>query len=331
MKGFVVSWNGGVRAFRGLVGLVVGLVGAATLVGLLDSYVWVFELADVFRVQYVVVLAAAAVAAAVLRRPRLATLAVALAAINVAAVGVPLAGSATAAPPAATGSLRVVVANVEVGNRDFAAVERLVAETKPDLLGIVELTPGMTRHLRRALPEYKVHVLSPRDDAYGIGVLSRVPLQSARVVRLPRADGPPTIVVRAPIGGTSMTVVVTHVHTPFAGSIHVRQLQALAEARSGWGERVAVCGDFNTPPWSGPVREFVSETGLHDLYADRAWRGYSWPTWNWALRVPLDNCFAGRDVVVRSHHDGPDVGSDHFPLVVDLSIVRNAASMYTRA
>lgn len=180
----------------------------------------------------------------------------------------------------------LVVANVQVGNTHFAAVERLVAETKPDLFGILELTPEMANHLRRALPQYRVRVLSVRDDAYGIGVFSRVPLFSARVVRLPKDGGPADRRRASRAAGRPVTVVVTHVHTPFAGSIHVRQLRALAAARAEWGDRLAICGDFNTPPWSEPVRELASDAGLQDLYAGSAWRGYSWPTWNWGPARP---------------------------------------------
>jgi endonuclease/exonuclease/phosphatase (EEP) superfamily protein YafD len=311
-------WTGVTRACAGLVAGVVAVIGAATLLGLLDRYAWWFELADVFRVQYLVLLVAAGLAAVALRRIRLAGLAAVLAAINVAALGVPFGASATAAPGGAKASLRLVVANVQVGNTDYAAVERLVAETRPDLFGVIELTPEMAAQLRHGLPGYRLRVLSVRDDAYGIGLFSRVPLVSARVVRLPADVGPPTVVARVRSAGRVATVVVTHVHTPFAGSIHVRQLHALAAARAGWGERVAICGDFNTPPWSGPLRQLASAAGLRDLYAEGAWRGYSWPTWNWALRVPLDNCLFGRGVATVGHHDGPDVGSDHFPLVVDL-------------
>jgi endonuclease/exonuclease/phosphatase (EEP) superfamily protein YafD len=144
-------------------------------------------------------------------------------------------------------------------------------------------------------------------------------LLSAKVVRFP-ADGPPTVVARLRVAGKPVTVVVTHVHTPFAGSIHVRQLDALAAARSQFGERAVVCGDFNTPPWSGPLRDFASDTRLHDLYGSDAWSAYSWPTWGYVLRVPIDNCFVSNGVVVTGHHDGPNVGSDHRPLVVDLSV-----------
>jgi len=302
---------------------VVAVIGVASVLGLFDRFSWVFELADVFRLQYLVVLAAAAVLALVVRRPALAALAAGLAALNVAVVGIASVPAARDPSGAATGSLRLVVANVEVGNTDYAAVERLVRQTKPAVFGVVELTPAMAQHLRRALPRYRERVLRPHSDAYGIGVFSRVPLLSARSERLPANDGPPSIVARVRVAGRPMTVVVTHVHTPFAGSIHVRELQALAAARRTFGRSVAICGDFNSPPWSGPIRSFASDAGLRDLYGHGAWRAWSWPSWSWALRVPIDNCFVSSGVVVRSHRDGPRVGSDHFPLVVDLGVAAN--------
>jgi endonuclease/exonuclease/phosphatase (EEP) superfamily protein YafD len=310
------------RLAREAVTAVVALVGAATLLGLLDRYVWVFELADVFRLQYLAVLLAAGVAAHSLRRLHLAGVAGALAVLNAAVVGVSFAPPASAAAGAGAGSLRLLVANVEVGNTRFAAVERLVARSDADVVGVTELTPSMASHLARALPEYDARLVAPRADAYGVGVFSRVPLLSARVAHYP-AGGPPTIVARVRVAGQPVTVVVTHIHTPFAGSIHVRHLRALADARPRLGERLAVCGDFNTPPWSGPFRRLERDTGLASLYGPGAWTAYSWPTWSPALRVPIDNCLVSGGLVVRGHHDGESVGSDHFPLVVDLAVRRD--------
>src|SRR5262245_46095952 len=226
---------------RAFVAGVVVLVGLATLIGLLDRFWWGFEAADVFRLQYLVVLIGAAFVALVLQRPRLAAIAAASAAVNFAVLGIPLSGAVTAAPSVPTRSaLRLVVANVEVGNEDFAAVRGLVARTRPDLFGVTELTPTMARHLAQ-LPGYRASVVEARRDAYGIGVFSRVPLLSAKVVHFP-SDGPATVVARLRVSGKTVTVVVTHVHTPFAGSIHVRQLEALAAAaRSQLGKRVVVC------------------------------------------------------------------------------------------
>jgi endonuclease/exonuclease/phosphatase (EEP) superfamily protein YafD len=311
----------GVASFlHGIVTAVVLVVGVGTLVGLLDRVSWVFELADVFRLQYFVVLVGAALAAVALRRARLAAVAVLLAAVNVVVLGLAVAAPATVTGGGATkGSLRLLVANVEAGNTDYAAVERLVAQTRPDVFGVIELTPAMARHLRAAFPRYRPRVLDARDDAYGIGVYTRLPLRSAKVAYFP-ADGPPTVVARLRVAGKLLAIVITHVRTPFAGSIHVRHLDALAAARSKLGERVVVCGDFNTPPWSGPLRRFAADSRLHDLYGRRAWAAYSWPTWGYLLRVPLDNCFVSNGVAVTRHRLGPNVGSDHRPLVVDIGV-----------
>lgn len=304
-----------------LLAALIGLFGIASLLGLLDRVWWVFELADVFRLQYLVLLLAAALVAAVAGRLSLAVVAIALAAVNIAILDIPLTQSLTAVSAHPTvGELRLVVANVEVGNTDFAAVQRLVAQTRPDVFGVTELTPEMAQHLGDGLTGYRSRVVDAHDDAYGIGLYSRLPLLSAKVERFPD-DGPPTIVARLQVNGETMTVVVTHVRTPFAGSVHVRHLSALADAaRTKLGDRVAVCGDFNTPPWSGPLRRFAAHARLRDVYGSRAWAGYSWPTWSSLLRVPLDNCFVSRRLAVTAHRDGPDVGSDHRPLIVDIGV-----------
>lgn len=310
------------RAVAFAVAVVVALVGVLSVLGLLDRVSWVFLLAGVFRLQYVAVLGASAVVALALRRVQLAAVAAALAALNLAAIGVPLTAPATAADGPTSGSLRLLIANVEVGNHRAGAVERLVRRVQPDVVGIVELTPSLASRLERSLPRYRMRRLVPRDDAYGIGIFSRRPLESARIARFPADGGPPTVIARVRVAGRPVTVVVTHVHTPFAGSIHVRHLEALGDARPGLGEHVAICGDFNTVPWSGPFRHLASESGMTDLYGDGAWSGYSWPTWTSVLRVPLDNCLVSNGVAVTGHRHGPDIGSDHFPLVVDLALAR---------
>src|SRR5262245_50138370 len=159
-----------VRVLRVVVAGVVVLFGLATLIGLLDRFWWGFETADVFRLQYLVVLVGAALIALLLRRPRLAAIAAALAAVNLAVLGIPRSGSVTAAPSRpARPALRLVVANVEVGNRDFAAVRRLVAQTRPDVFGVTELTPVMARQLGEQLPGYRTSVVEARKAREGHG------------------------------------------------------------------------------------------------------------------------------------------------------------------
>jgi endonuclease/exonuclease/phosphatase (EEP) superfamily protein YafD len=309
------------RAQRGLYGLAVAIVGTAgvgTILGLLDHFFWVFVVADVFRIQYAVGLVVAAAAAAAIRSFRLAAVAAALVAVNLVVLGMPFPVSAARAPQGAHRALRLLIANVETGNSRYGEIERVIVRTHPDVVGIVELTPAMAAHLRRDLPTYAARSLAPQSGAYGIGVFSRVPLKAS--VEHNPAAAPPTVVAHLRVQGEAVTVVVTHIHTPFAGSIYQRQLDAIARERARLGDRLAICGDFNTPPWAAPFRHLADSAGLADLYGRRAWSEYSWPTWGVLFRVPLDNCLVSRGLAVVHHQKGPRIGSDHFPLIVDLAL-----------
>jgi len=39
-----------------------------------------------------------------------------------------------------------------------------------------------------------------------------------------------------------------------------------------------------------------------------------------SLRIPLDNCLVSEEVAVAGRRVGPDIGSDHLPLVVDFAL-----------
>jgi endonuclease/exonuclease/phosphatase (EEP) superfamily protein YafD len=298
--------------------VVVGLLGAATLLGFLSRFSWFFELETFLRLQYAVLLAGAALLALVLRAYRLGVIAFVLALANLPALAPTWVADSQ---PARLGdaSLRLVVANVEYSNTDHAALERVVRGERPDVLGITELTPGWLRAIRRELPEYRPIAVHPQTDAYGIGVFARVPA-SGRIERFP-ADGPASVVARVPLGGRPVTLVVTHPHTPFgphAGGLHRRQFQALAAAVPRLGVRLVICGDLNTPPWSWPFRR-LQEHGLRNAHDGHPLEG-TWPSWFAPLRVPIDNCLVSRGLVVVSSHVGASTGSDHLPLVIELGL-----------
>jgi len=50
------------------------------------------------------------------------------------------------------------------------------------------------------------------------------------------------------------------------------------------------------------------------------WRGMqpTWPTFSPLLEIPLDHLLHTKDVTIVNREIGVDVGSDHYPLIVDL-------------
>ena len=108
---------------------VVVLVGLATLLGLLDRFCWGFETADVFRLSTSCCSIGCAIVALLLRRPRPRGVRGGAGGRQLRRARHSACCSVSAARASGAARLRLVVANVEVGNSDFAAVRRLVVQT----------------------------------------------------------------------------------------------------------------------------------------------------------------------------------------------------------
>ena len=215
--------------------LIVSLIGGLTLLGFFDWWSPYFELATFFRLQYAVLLGISAFVAILGRRFSLAVVAVVLASVNLSVIArVP---SAQDAANVSSPTLRLLLINVEYGNQEYDRVTSLIQDVGPDVVGLTELTPAWVRGLEPTLNTYQYRLLAPEPGAYGIGLYSRIPLEESRIQRFPR-QGPPSIVATISVGERPAGLVITHVHTPFAGSIHDRQLEALAAGRQALEEVV---------------------------------------------------------------------------------------------
>jgi endonuclease/exonuclease/phosphatase (EEP) superfamily protein YafD len=302
--------------------VLVGLLAVATAAGFLDLVSWVFEPATVFRLQYVVLLLAAALLALALQQWYLVVAAVALSGVNIAAIA-PWQDGPRSAASSADPTLRIVAFNVKSGNHRYDQLAPLVAELKPDVLGLVELTPGWAHAADSASSRVRPRGFAVQRGAYGMGLLSAATPTAISARHFP-ADGPVVLIARFTIRDRPLTFVLVHVHTPFAGSVHERELRALAAARPSLGSRLIVCGDFNTVSWAAQFQDFSRSTGVTDVFRG-AWHAYSWPSWSRLLGVPLDHCLISSGLAVRERHFGPSIGSDHFPLVVDVAILGKPA------
>ena len=294
----------------------------ATALSFAGRWFWLFELASHGRMQLLLGAAVVLLVFLLLRRWR----GVVVTALLCVANGLPALPLFTARPPAnaaaGTGQpLRLLVANVLTRNRQHDRLLQLVREQRPDLVLLQETDSiwltAMTAGLGADYPHQVVH---PRGDNFGIAAFSRLPLARGEVLHLGSAELP-TVALRVTHDNAPLDILLTHTLPPVGrNSARLRDEQALAVAAEcrRLGERVVMVGDFNVTPWSPMFADVLRDSGLAD-----SCQGFGWqPTWPTRLpamfRIPIDHCLHGAAVAVVDRRVGPDIGSDHLPLLLEL-------------
>lgn len=305
-------------------GLTLGIAGLGllTILGWLGSAWWLLDIASHFRVQYGILLALVAALAWWLGLPLLGLVASLLAFSNLVLV-LPLYARPRSALAATVHAPvhRVLFANLWQPNRQHDRLRALVEQTAPDLVLLVESNQRWLDELEPLRPVYPFWVVQPREDNYGVALLSRWPVRES-AIRSFSAAGVPTVVALVELDGQLLQVVCTHPPPP-KSQLETRardeQLANLASFAAAKETPLMVCGDLNLTPWSPVFWQFTRRSGLSDSA-----RGFgvqaSWPVGKPYMGVPLDHCLVSPEITILDRRLGTAIGSDHFPVIVDFSL-----------
>ena len=275
---------------------------------------WGIELLSHFRVQYLAVALPLTIATLAFgkRMPAL------LLAVTIGLNAWPLLSYAPLAREFRDGfRFDVLNVNVNARNRDRAAILRSITAAGPDLALVVELTPEIDRALLALEDDYPHRLTIPATHNFGIGVLSRYPLEHARALSL---SGTAAIDARVELPYGTVRFVGVHLAPPTSRDMAAtrnRQLDELAALAGRIEEPLIVCGDFNLTPYSPFFSQFTGETGLRDTRL-RLGLGSSWPTGMPLLRIPIDHCLVRGPIEAESVERMERIGSDHYPVRVRL-------------
>jgi len=292
------------------------VIAAASVTAFFGRYWWVLDLVSNFRAHMTVILVATGLMLALGRWHRTALVVGLVAALNAAAV-LPLFIGPAARPQ--TADVRVMSFNLLSDNTNYDAVIDFIADQSPDVVVLHEASRPWEEALAAADLGYEITRGRTEDLIFGSLVLAR-PGSQVQSFGFQVSD-PRAIEVVLPSG---VAVLGIHPLAPFPDDqTERRRFQfefAGLWAASREGPKVIV-GDFNASPWSDPFRRLRTDTGLRNSQA-----GYglelSYPAdANPLLQVSIDHLLHSPDLVVADRRLGPPLGSDHLPLVVDLSLV----------
>jgi endonuclease/exonuclease/phosphatase (EEP) superfamily protein YafD len=306
--------------------LLVAALVAETAISYLGRFHWLPELLTHFRVQGAIAALGVLLVAAALRLPRAAALAAVCAAAQAGPV-LPYVMPRAAPPPLEAVPIRILLLNVLTANDHFSDVAALIALEDPDVVALLEVDERWVDALAPLRARYPEHASRPQSDNFGIAVWSRVPIAELAFRRLEH-DAVYAATGELAIEGEPAVLLVAHPVPPVGGiytALRDRQLDALARIRHEFPSREAiVLGDLNAAPWSPSHLRFESQAGLSNAARGLGWFP-SWPTNLPWLRVPIDHCLLSPGLRAVSVRVGRNVGSDHFPVIVEVARAKPAA------
>ncbi|GAB4517134.1 MAG: hypothetical protein Tsb0019_16780 [Roseibium sp.] len=248
-------------------------------------------------------------------------------------------------PGAGERPIKIVSINIEFLFLGDKVLQRFLEEEKPDVLVLQEVLWGLQerrwQHLElpvggageNGFPQHlKV------GDLDGLVVYSRFPiLEAASHVlegELPQganvhynADRE-LLSLTLDTGAAPLHLTVIHPDSPRSLDRWLNKRRYFDEVdriigarKAENGGNILAIGDWNSAPWSARFQETLERNGLKTAYPD------GWPQTtrfffsyrlHWILGAPVDQFAVSSDLKVADVRLGPDIGSDHLPLIVEL-------------
>jgi endonuclease/exonuclease/phosphatase (EEP) superfamily protein YafD len=290
-------------------------------------------LLDEFAVQLSGLALLGTVIAVTMRRWRLATILIVLA----ATLAWPLLAHRSQAATVAEGPrLKVLSANLFYFAEDHQRTLDFLLASESDVIGLVELTPAWQRALAPLIAKYPHRV----DCFHSAEYCEHMLLSKFPIVKpyAGGAGGDAPIIAGGEIdwNGRSITVYATHLIWPLATDrslpgpaevaaasylpglppiVQAREAADLALFLETQPADLILMGDFNGSPWGRVQRAFRTKTGL----ANHAGWDFTWPSsLPWPLRLPIDHVLSRGHLVVTKFSAGPAIDSDHFPVIAEI-------------
>lgn len=218
--------------------------------------------------------------------------------------------------------ISILVSNVLTPNKQYHKLIDLINKWDPDLVLTLESDKTWEKKLDQIEYKYPYSVKIPQDNLYGMHLYSKLQLDDIEVKYLISEEIPSIhgkVVLR---DGQKINIYCLHPKPPSPTEDETstnRDAELLLVGKEvDHADATLVFGDLNDVAWSRTTRLFQKLSGLAD---PRIGRGF-FNTYNANIpifRWPLDHVFHSLDFSLVRINRLPEIGSDHFPIFIDLN------------
>ncbi|NER15471.1 hypothetical protein GWK08_18600 [Leptobacterium flavescens] len=218
-----------------------------------------------------------------------------------------------------TERLKVGGINVWSSNKEYQRVREFIEKEDFDVFVLQELTPHWEREMAPLLAVYPHYRMAPRTGNYGIGIFSKIPFKKIEELYLNEVDH---LSFLAEFDFNKESIVLLGIHTVApvdANGFKIRnsEFKRINSLVREQRKSTIVIGDLNCSGFSANMNRLTKETGLVDSRYGFGIQN-SWHTQMPLVSASIDHCFVSEDLKVTDRRTGPNIGSDHYPLIVEL-------------
>jgi endonuclease/exonuclease/phosphatase (EEP) superfamily protein YafD len=222
-------------------------------------------------------------------------------------------------------SIKIFIANVFQDNLNSHVCLAMIHKYDPDIILLVETNDRWKEEMQASLTRYPYQVLKPQSNTYGMILYSRLEITTHSIRFLVDSEVPSIVADIKAKDGKEFRLYCLHPKPPVPTETNdstARDAEILIVGKEAKKTKkpVIVAGDLNDVAWSYTTRLFLKVSGLLD---PRIGRGFfstfhaKYPVFRW----PLDHVFCSSHFYLHHLERLPSIGSDHFPIFIEVSLM----------
>jgi endonuclease/exonuclease/phosphatase (EEP) superfamily protein YafD len=220
-------------------------------------------------------------------------------------------------------SVKMLMINLHYGNKNINGFLDLINKEQPDIIFVLEIIGPWMEVIEKLGERYVSYVPKQSFEGLQVRLLSKLPLTEAKMLAL-NDSLRPVLAAKISLDGHDLRILAAHLSAPqFPERFELRnkQLESLAELVNAEKMPTVLLADLNVTRWSPYFLKFVQNAELID---SRVGRGFlhSWRPFGDAFpifRAAIDQVLHTPDVRIKNVWLGTDIGSDHLPMVAEVS------------
>ena len=294
---------------------------ALTIMTFLGRVWWGFELATHFRVQYIILFSILTVAMLFKRRWALLAISGTCMLIHLFAV-LPVYFNHLEKPAEQPSEpIKILFSNVRGKNTHHDLVLNLISREAPDVVVLQEVNDNWIQSLEPLDNTYPYRQVVRTKYYERLALFSRLPIMTSRNMSFGNYQVP-TLIATLNFRNHRLTIYTAHLTSPTSpqdAQARNQELKLIASEINSAREPAILVGDLNITPWSPYFNDLMRSTGLKDS-RDGFGIQASWPSYLPPFLIPLDHCLVHPSIQVLDRRLGPYIGSDHYPILLELAL-----------